>query len=99
MDNFIPLNGSPELQEKAVKQIASLPESLLYELRFEWEKDVYLVIANEPFRSSLIRITVLLKAKNEWIGSSIISREMLEDIEYVKEHIQDEVDCIKKSAE
>jgi len=99
MDNFIPLNGSPELQEEAVKQIANLPEYPLYELRFEWEKDVFLMAENYYFSSSLTSMTVLLKAKNEWISSFIIPREMLEDIEYLKEHIQNEIDCIKKSAE
>ena len=101
MDNFIPLNGAPELQEEAVKQIASLPESPLCELRFKWEKDVYLVIANEPFSSSLIRITFLLKDKNEWVRYIAISREMLKDValEVVKQIIQEEIDSAKKESE
>ena len=101
MDNFIPLNGSPELQEEVVKQIANLPESPLYELRVEWEKDVYLVIANEPSTLSLIRITILLKAKNEWVRYTVISREMLKDLalEFVKQIIQEEIDFAKKESE
>ena len=101
MDNFIPLNGAPELQEEAVKQIASLPESPLYELRFEWEKDVYLVIANDPFDSSLIKIGIVLNTSPRWNAVSAISREMLKDValEVIKQIIQEEINCIKKSAE
>ena len=102
MNNFTPLNGSPELQEEAVKQIANLPESPLYELRIEWEKDVYLVIANEPSSLSLIRINVIYgQPCNEWIRYITISREMLKGValEFVKQTIQDDIDYIKKSAE
>ena len=99
MDNFIPLNGSPELQEEAVKQIASLPSLPIHQLRFEWEKDVFLMAENDPFNSSLIRIHVVLNTSPRWNAVSAISREMLKDIEYLKEHIQNEIDCIKKSAE
>lgn len=98
MDNFIPLNGSPELQEEAVRQIANLPRLPFYQRRFEWEKDVFLVVENDPFNSSLIRIHVVLNTSPRWNAVSAISREMLEGIEYLKEHIQNEVDCIKKSA-
>ena len=84
-----------------MKQIASLPEYPLYELRFEWEKDVYLVIANEPSTLSLIRITISLKAKNEWVRYTTISREMLKDVafEFVKQIIQEEIDSAKKESE
>jgi hypothetical protein len=95
MDNFIPLNGSSELQEEAVKQIANLPESPLCELRFEWEKDVYLVIVNGPFAVDLIRITISLKEKNEWVRYTVISREMLEGVAI----IQEEIDFAKKESE
>ena len=98
MNNFIPLNGAPELQEEAIKQIASLPEFPLCELRFEWEKDVYLVIANEPSTLSLIRITISLKNENEWVRYTTLSREMLKDVplEFVKQIIQEEIDSAKK---
>ena len=99
MDNFIPLNGSPELQEEAVKQIANLPRLPISQRRFEWEKDVFLMVENDPFDSSLIKIGVVLNTSPRWNAVSAIPREMLKDIEYLKEHIQKEVDCIKKSAE
>lgn len=98
MDNFIPLNGSPELQEEAIRQIASLPRLPIYQRRFEWEKDVFLMAENDPFDSSLIRIRVVLNTSPRWNAVSVISREMLEDIEYLKQIIQNEIDCIKKSA-
>ena len=61
MHNFIPLNGSPELQEEAIEQIANLPSLPIHQLRFEWEKDVFLMAENDPSDSSLIRIGVVIK--------------------------------------
>ena len=99
MDNFIPLNGSPELQEEAVKQIASLQEFPIHELRFEWEENVLVLAQYDPFISPLLRVNVGLKDRKEWIRYIHISREMMKDIEFVKQIIQDEIDFAKKEYE